>query len=244
MEKNNDLMAGKGEKGEWITVNGSHVFVEDGQSVEDAVNKQFNKKKTADKNEQEKRDPEIEEFSKKIGMGYKDAEKMHKELQEEDEAYKNFLNNKTDEDRNDKYTTGNPDNINKQTTPGDISTVLSNYKGSGQVDLVMPGGKWAQIRPQKDGSYLVRSSNGNKYVESADAAKKELNERFNSSTPKQDAKQDNSKLLKRKKEVESLIEFYTARKEENNPNQEQVIKDYQNQLEKINKKLGIGSGRN
>ena len=44
MEKNNDLMAGKGEKGKWITVNGSHIYVEDGQSVEDAMNKQFSKR--------------------------------------------------------------------------------------------------------------------------------------------------------------------------------------------------------
>lgn len=43
MEKNNSLMAGKGEKGKWITVNGSHIFIEDGQSVEDAMNKQFSK---------------------------------------------------------------------------------------------------------------------------------------------------------------------------------------------------------
>ena len=41
MEKNNNLMSGKGEKGKWITVNGSHVFIEDGQSVEDAMNKHF-----------------------------------------------------------------------------------------------------------------------------------------------------------------------------------------------------------
>lgn len=43
MEKNNNLMSGKGEKGKWITVNGSHVFIEDGQSVEDAMNKHFSK---------------------------------------------------------------------------------------------------------------------------------------------------------------------------------------------------------
>ena len=36
-------MHGKGEKGEWKTINGAHVFVEDGQSVEDAMNKQFRK---------------------------------------------------------------------------------------------------------------------------------------------------------------------------------------------------------
>mgnify|MGYP001625696490 CR=1 FL=1 len=41
MEKNNNLMSGKGEKGKWITVNGAHVFIEDGQSVEDAMNKHF-----------------------------------------------------------------------------------------------------------------------------------------------------------------------------------------------------------
>ena len=43
MEKNNSLTSGKGENGKWITVNGSHIFVEDGQSIEDAMNKQFSK---------------------------------------------------------------------------------------------------------------------------------------------------------------------------------------------------------
>lgn len=42
MEKSNDLMSGKGENGKWITVNGSHIFVEDGQSVEDAMDVSFN----------------------------------------------------------------------------------------------------------------------------------------------------------------------------------------------------------
>lgn len=43
MEKNNNLMSGKGEKGEWKTINGAHVYIEDGQSVEEAMNKQFSK---------------------------------------------------------------------------------------------------------------------------------------------------------------------------------------------------------
>ena len=43
MKKNNNLMSGKGEKGKWITVNGSHVFIEDGQSVDDAVDRHFTK---------------------------------------------------------------------------------------------------------------------------------------------------------------------------------------------------------
>lgn len=43
MEKNNSLMSGKGEKGEWITVNGAHIYIEDGQSVEEAMNKHFSK---------------------------------------------------------------------------------------------------------------------------------------------------------------------------------------------------------
>lgn len=167
MEKNNNLMSGKGEKGKWITVNGSHIFIEDGQSVEDAMNKHFSKLSN-------NKDPKVEELANRVGLGYKDAERMYKELQEEDKAYKDFLNDKTEEDRNDKYTIGNPDNINKSTTPDKISEALKNYKGSGQVDLIMPGGKWAQIRPQKDGSYLVRSSSGNKYVESAEVAKSEL----------------------------------------------------------------------
>lgn len=44
MEKNNNLMKGQGEDGEWITVNGAHVFVEKGQTVKDAINNTFNKK--------------------------------------------------------------------------------------------------------------------------------------------------------------------------------------------------------
>ena len=180
MKKNNNLMSGKGEKGKWITVNGTHVFVGDDQSVEDAINKHFSKSSNS-------KDPKIEELSNNTGLSYKDAERMYKELQEEDKAYKDFLNNKTEEDRNDKYTIGNPDNINKSTTPDKISEGLKDYKGSGQVDFVMPGGKWAQIRPQKDGSYLVRSSNGSKYVATTDDAKNELINSFASSISPQKA---------------------------------------------------------
>ena len=44
--KKNNFMAGKGEQGKWVTINGAHVFIEDGQSVEDAMNKHFQKKDT------------------------------------------------------------------------------------------------------------------------------------------------------------------------------------------------------
>lgn len=40
-------MSGKGEEGKWITVNGSHIFVEKGQDVEDAMEKHFDKNKVA-----------------------------------------------------------------------------------------------------------------------------------------------------------------------------------------------------
>lgn len=82
-----------------------------------------------------------------------------------------FVDKKTVADRNDKYTTGNPDNINKSSTLADISSNLQDYKGSGRVDLVLPGGKWLQIIPQKDDTYLVRSSNGQKYAGDVDNAK-------------------------------------------------------------------------
>lgn len=46
MEKNNNLMKGQGEDGEWITVNGTHIFVEKGQTVKDAMNATFKKNTT------------------------------------------------------------------------------------------------------------------------------------------------------------------------------------------------------
>lgn len=48
MKKDNNIMKGQGEDGKWITVNGTHVFVEEGQSVEDAMNSKFDKKSRAD----------------------------------------------------------------------------------------------------------------------------------------------------------------------------------------------------
>lgn len=78
-----------------------------------------------------------------------------------------------DKQRDDKYTTGNPDNISKQSNIANIGNDLQNYKGSGSADLVLPGGKFVQIRPQKDGSFLVRTSNGQKYVSSVEDAKQE-----------------------------------------------------------------------
>lgn len=135
----------------------------------------------------DKKDPEIEKLSKETGFGYKDAEKLQKEIQEDDEAYKNFLDSKTEENRNDKYTTGNPDNINKQTTIANISNDLQGYKGSGRVDLVLPGGKWIQIIPQKDDSYLVRSSGKQKYVGSVEEAKNEAINSYNDNSNKDTA---------------------------------------------------------
>lgn len=82
--------------------------------------------------------------------------------------------------RQDKYTDGNSDNIIKSSTFYSISNDLKGYKGSGRVDLILPGGSWAQIRPQKDGSYLVRSNNGSKYVNSVEDAKQELINSFSS----------------------------------------------------------------
>lgn len=51
MEKNNNIMKGQGEDGKWITVNGTHILVGKGQSVEEAVNTKFDKKAPAKKNE-------------------------------------------------------------------------------------------------------------------------------------------------------------------------------------------------
>lgn len=86
-----------------------------------------------------------------------------------------------DKQRADKYTVGNPDNINKQTTIDNIAKDLQSYKGSGSVDLVLPGGKWCQIRPQQDGSYLARTSNGQKFVSTVDEAKQEIVKSYNGS---------------------------------------------------------------
>lgn len=46
-----------------------------------------------------------------------------------------------DKQRDDRYTTGNPDNISKQSNIANIGNDLQNYKGSGSADLVLPGGK-------------------------------------------------------------------------------------------------------
>lgn len=45
MNKDNNIMKGQGEDGKWITVNGTHIFVEEGQSVEDAMNSKFENSK-------------------------------------------------------------------------------------------------------------------------------------------------------------------------------------------------------
>ena len=142
MEKNNDIMAGKGEKGEWKTINGAHVFIAEGQSVEDAVKKQFSKSSNSKSSDKE-----------------------------------SVNQNKTREDKF--ISPSNSDSINKSTTSSNIENDLSEYKGSGSVDLVLPGGKWAQIRPQNDGTYLVRTNKGQKYVSTVDDAKKEIIGAFN-----------------------------------------------------------------
>lgn len=217
MEKNNNLMSGKGEKGEWKTINGAHVYVEDGQSVEEAMNKQFNKKDNGKRwnetglHNSEKQPSKSHTLSdsdktivddaiywaQKEGKGnVKGAmeqleadmagflsygekgnyeavrDYMREKLGDSDSSDKVAASIDQDKIRDDKYTTGNPDNINKQSSTAEIENTLKGYKGSGSVDLVLPGGKWAQIRPQKDGTYLVRSNKGSKYVGTVDEAKK------------------------------------------------------------------------
>lgn len=70
MEKDNNIMKGQGEDGKWITVNGTHVFVEEGQSVEDAVNSKFDKKSNADK-ELTKRAEDLHKTMKEAGLPVK-----------------------------------------------------------------------------------------------------------------------------------------------------------------------------
>lgn len=185
MEKNNNIMKGSGENGKWITVNGAHIFVEDGQSVEDAMNKKFGKPKPRNADgsfnipsihESLKRDYEngeltleqvAEEYFKAGHTTYVNVDYAKKQLGITDE-----LNQ--EKARDDKYTDGNPDNIVKASTKDSVSKDLKDYKGSGKVDLVLSGGRWAQIIPQKDGTYLCRTHNGKKYVQSSEDAKSEI----------------------------------------------------------------------
>lgn len=176
MEKNNDLMSGKGEGGKWITVNGSHIFIEEGQSVKEALTKNFDKKQSESarlkKILTERNHNEDEDFAKDtnyFGFGSLDAlEEAHKNNYQKKETINQ------DKVRDDKYTDGNPDNIIKISTKDSIFQDLKGYKGSGKVDLALPGGKWAQITPQKDGTYLCRSHNGKKYVKNSEDAKAEI----------------------------------------------------------------------
>lgn len=240
MEKNNDLMSGKGEKGKWITVNGSHIFLEDGQSVEDAMDKHFSKEKGKKDTRQHDKygNPLLDDKSRQVGIdagkkyieeitkydsldkviqsnvmpGYlidKMSEAIHDSGYEDDITTQDFndmveqvtgyrfdtdayesnrgnwttyfkkslqpQNNTIDQNkpRADKYTAGNSDNINKATNKNNITKDLENYKGSGSVDFVLSSGRWLQIRPQEDGTYLVRGNNGQKYVSSVNEAKSE-----------------------------------------------------------------------
>ncbi len=165
MEKDNNIMHGSGEKGEWKTINGAHVFVEDGQTIDEAMNQQFKKtntfKSTADSINQDK-------------------------------------------ERDDKYTNGNSDNINKATTINEIEKDIAGYKGSGSIDLVLPGGRWIQVRPQNDGTYLIRTSNGQKYVSSVEDIKDHLNKTFNSQSKRNnfESKQELIDFIKHQTNVE------------------------------------------
>lgn len=108
-----------------------------------------------------------------------DAEKDSVTTEKDSTVETVFKEEPKDKQRADKYTVGNPDNINKQTTIDNIEKDLQSYKGSGSVDLVLPGGKWCQIRPQQDGSYLARTSNGQKFVSTVDEAKQEIVKSYN-----------------------------------------------------------------
>lgn len=212
MKKNNSLMAGNGEKGKWVTINGAHVFVEDGQTVDDAMTKQFSKGERTKASEKERLkkilsergQSEDEDFAKDTNyFGYGSLDELEKAHQA---GYKKSIDQ--DKARDDKYTLGNPNNINKSTTVDAVEKDISHYKGNESVDLVLPGGKWVQVRPQKDGTYLVRTNNGSKYVSSVDEVKTEVSSSFTS-------KKNSSSDELRNKKVNELMSFgYTKEQSE------------------------------
>lgn len=232
-------MSGKGEKGEWKTINGAHIYIADGQSVEEAMDKQFHKKQPKNQDSErlkkilsERGQSEDEDFAKDTGyFGYGSLDELEKA---HNAGYKKSIDQ--DKSRDDKYTTGNPDNINKQSSIADIDKTLSDYKGSGSVDLVLPGGKWGQIRPQKDGTYLVRSNNGQKYVSTADEAKKELSATFNPSSQNGNTANENKSVVNnstsdrlRSNKVQELMK-YGYSKEQSEQAFEAAIEFWQKQL--------------
>lgn len=78
-------------------------------------------------------------------------------------------------ERDDKYFAHNDKrSINKAIKPDEVERTISGWNGGGYVDLVLPGGKWGQIRPQTDGSFLARSPKGQTYCKTPDEAKQKL----------------------------------------------------------------------
>lgn len=95
-KKNNKLMEGKGEGGKWITVNGSHIFIEEGQSVEDAINTTFDKQP---RSENKNTDAEVWNITKTLNKSGK-ATTKNKEVadmyRKNANPYKNFTVKETD----------------------------------------------------------------------------------------------------------------------------------------------------
>lgn len=98
MEKDNNIMKGQGEGGKWITVNGTHVFVEEGQSVEDAMNSKFDKKSRADE-DLIKRAEALHKTMKEAGLPVKKSIEETKEIMRNLDKMPDYCDRRTEKEQ-------------------------------------------------------------------------------------------------------------------------------------------------
>lgn len=134
MEKDNNIMKGQGEDGKWITVNGTHVFVEEGQSVEDAMNSKFDKKSRADE-DLTKRAEALHKTMKEAGLPVK------KSIEETKAIMRNLdkMPDYGDEDAKDKPPAKVKTNVD-DITEENIDKVISDLPVGGEIAIQLTGG--------------------------------------------------------------------------------------------------------
>lgn len=102
-----------------------------------------------------------------------DTEKIDKTISKLESKQEVEINQ--DKPREDRYiNNSNKDNIVKPSTIKNIANDIKDYNGSGYVSLALPGGKFFEIRPQQDGTYLARSNAGKIYAKTVQGAKNSI----------------------------------------------------------------------
>ena len=139
MEKNNNIMKGQGEDGKWITVNGTHILVGKGQSVEEAVNTKFDKKAPAKKNETSDEVLSVSKALNKTGKATTQSKEVADMYKKNTNPHWNFTVKETPNGYEISTEKNQEPNVN-DITEKNIDKVISDLPVGGEITIQLTGG--------------------------------------------------------------------------------------------------------